>query len=114
MNLAYSRTPGARYMQRARQLKAKFWPHLTPDEAVAAYDKLLIEQKDRCVLCGKHKSEFKTALAVDHCHDTGIVRGLLCNKCNRFEVGRHTLETARQLVAYLEKSYDNKNKKESA
>jgi len=40
------------------------------------------EQKGCCVICGRHQTEFKTRLAVDHNHKTGEVRGLLCRPCN--------------------------------
>ncbi len=45
------------------------------------YDKLVILQQGGCAICHKpcitHKS-----LSVDHDHETRIVRGLLCQKCN--------------------------------
>lgn len=45
------------------------------------YQKLLEKQKGICAIC---KEPPKTRmLAVDHCHDTGQIRGLLCSKCNR-------------------------------
>jgi hypothetical protein len=40
------------------------------------------EQKGCCAICGKHRSEFKNGLAVDHDHKTGKIRKLLCIKCN--------------------------------
>lgn len=46
------------------------------------YDRLFDSQKGNCKLCGKHQFEFKISLAVDHDHETGFVRGLLCNNCN--------------------------------
>lgn len=42
-------------------------------------------------------------LHVDHCHKTGVVRGLLCTRCN-MAAGyvRDDPETARRLATYLE------------
>lgn len=56
---------------------------------VAEYDALLRKQGGVCAVCGKDEpnahgrtgKQFR--LAVDHCHKTGEVRGLLCQKCNR-------------------------------
>lgn len=108
-NLEYSRSTKGRELLRLNNLRRKYWPHLSNEEAGAEYEKLLVFQEHCCGLCGKHKSKFKTALAVDHEHKTGKVRGLLCNKCNRFEVGRHTLQSARNLVAYFETHEDRGN-----
>jgi len=37
----------------------------------------------RCAMCKREEVDFKTNLAVDHCHRTGEVRGLLCWLCNK-------------------------------
>lgn len=79
----------------------KYWPHLTENLAEAERAKLSVLQGAKCGVCGKAESEFKNRLAVDHNHRTGLVRGLLCYRCNKFVVGRHTLESALRLVAYL-------------
>ena len=51
------------------------------------YEKLLAHQNGRCAICdrtsnGNHLIT-KKRLAVDHSHRIGIVRGLLCDKCNQ-------------------------------
>lgn len=46
------------------------------------YDKFLAKQGYKCIICGKTKEENGKALAVDHDHNTGMIRGLLCNNCN--------------------------------
>jgi len=67
------------------------------------YNQMLTEQNDRCVICkttepgGKHGK-----FMVDHCHDTGKVRGLLCKRCNIAlgEVGDN-IQTLQSMVEYL-------------
>lgn len=46
------------------------------------YDLLYDKQKGCCAICGRHQSELKVALCVDHDHATGKIRGLLCKNCN--------------------------------
>ena len=41
---------------------------------------LLEKQSFRCAICQCGISE--DTLVVDHCHGTGVIRGLLCNRCN--------------------------------
>jgi hypothetical protein len=48
------------------------------------YQKMLEAQGHKCAICGSPPpNNRKTRLAIDHCHKTGKVRGLLCDRCNR-------------------------------
>lgn len=40
------------------------------------------KQMGVCAICQQLPSGHKKVLCVDHCHETGIVRGLLCDDCN--------------------------------
>lgn len=46
------------------------------------YLDLMNKQCGKCALCGSEGSGKDTRLVVDHCHETGRVRGLLCWSCN--------------------------------
>lgn len=47
------------------------------------YQLLLERQNFVCAICEKGEtSSSRINLSIDHCHDTGIVRGLLCTSCN--------------------------------
>ncbi len=57
-------------------LKKKY--KMTPDQ----YDALLMSQGSVCAICGNECKEHEI-LSVDHCHESKVVRGLLCAKCNK-------------------------------
>ena len=61
------------------------------------FQKMLRAQKGRCGICGS-----KSKLVVDHSHDSGEIRGLLCNRCN-LGIGMlgDTLESVLLAVYYL-------------
>lgn len=69
---------------------------------LAEYDTILKGQGGGCAVCGVSSSGDRK-LSVDHCHATGRVRGLLCNRCN-YALGQFDdrPELLRQAALYLE------------
>jgi hypothetical protein len=74
---AYRRKRNATRRQEIREghLRRKFGITL------ADYDAMLSAQGGGCAICGRPPAEGKS-LHVDHDHETGVVRGLLCFTCN--------------------------------
>ena len=76
----FRRTPEGRRHVRAMNLK-KYG--LTPE----MYDAIEAAQGGVCRVCDQPETSSNQfgpmRLAVDHCHETGRVRGLLCARCNR-------------------------------
>lgn len=80
---------------------------------VEDYDRMLVEQKSLCAICGQpeiqmnHHSGKILDLAVDHCHVTGKVRGLLCSRCNKMlGLTADSLEILTKAQEYLAKSQE--------
>jgi hypothetical protein len=55
--------------------------------AIEEYETMLVEQDGKCAICKHPETAIMNgkpmSLAVDHCHTTDAVRGLLCTNCNR-------------------------------
>ena len=66
------------------------------------------EQNNKCYICQSEgfligKNNHSEKLAVDHCHDTGKVRKLLCHNCNRaLGLFKDKPELLRKAADYLE------------
>lgn len=66
------------YKEKAWETKLKQLYKISKED----YNKLLKKQNNVCAICEKTNKDNRR-LAVDHCHETGKVRGLLCDRCNR-------------------------------
>ena len=67
------------------------------------YNQMLVEQGHRCKTCGTTEPGGKHGkFMVDHSHNTGEVRGLLCKSCNIAlgEIGDN-INTLQNLIEYL-------------
>ena len=90
------RSPAAiartKYNAKLNQLKKKY--NLTIEQ----YTELANGQEGRCKICGRSDKK----LAVDHCHVTGIVRGLLCRTCNSaIGLFQESLDNVKNAAVYL-------------
>ena len=65
------------------------------------WDKMFYKQNGKCLICEDDKKTF----AVDHCHKTGKVRGLLCTPCNT-ALGnlKDNIDNLKRAIIYLEKN----------
>lgn len=74
--------------------------------SIEEYEEMLLLQDRKCAICYS-KLEAKKVV-VDHCHETGNVRGLLCFYCNN-AIGfiREDISVALRLIDYV---YTNKVK----
>lgn len=71
---------------------------------IEQYESLLDSQNRSCAICGKkEETKNKLSMPLDHCHETGKVRGLLCHPCN-LGIGslRHNPELLRRAANYVE------------
>ena len=80
-----------------RHLRVKF------GITIQDYDDMYIEQGGRCAICGVHQSETQKRLCVDHDHESGNVRGLLCDRCNT-SIGKFNddINLLHNAIKYLE------------
>ena len=71
------------------------------------YEKLFDKQNGVCAVCSKVETRICTqgmiqSLSVDHDHSTGLIRGLLCDRCNK-AIGLlyHDIGLLNKAVEYL-------------
>lgn len=72
------------------------------------YNQMLAAQNGKCAICNEDQSKQKRRLSIDHNHQTGQIRGLLCINCN---VGLGRLENVTWIKLaqiYLEKYKEKK------
>jgi len=71
------------------------------------WNRMFEAQNGCCAICGQHQSDLSRTLCVDHNHETGKVRGLLCGTCNR-SIGllKDDKDILRSAISYLEKHED--------
>jgi hypothetical protein len=112
-----------RYQRNRVQIlaRAKLWGKNNPDMVkdknlrhkygitLADYRAIAKEQGNACAICGGGPSCNKE-LSVDHCHETGNVRGLLCENCN-YALGclKDRPELFMKAIDYLENSRIKEN-----
>lgn len=98
---AYRESPEGKAKEQDRQYRKNFGITLKQFEDMKA------AQNNCCAGCGiKGEDAPRGTLYVDHCHDTNIVRGLLCQNCN-FAIGllKDNTSTLSNLISYLERAY---------
>ena len=90
-----------------REYKWNYLYGLSADDMKA----LLASQNYNCAICGEGLGGWgKGNTNIDHCHESGVVRGLLCQSCN-IGLGHFKDDASRLLAAieYLNKKNDRKD-----
>lgn len=82
--------------------------------AVDSYFEMINAQDNKCAICnleetcidGRSKDKKPRRLSIDHCHKTGIVRGLLCHACNT-AIGKFKddVELLHKAIEYITKHH---------
>lgn len=77
-----------------------------------SYNKMLTKQNHVCKICKKPETTISPKtdkirnLAVDHCHSSGIVRGLLCGNCNNaLGFFYDNIQSLKEAIKYLRKAF---------
>lgn len=103
MKRAYYGADRAYYLMKGRINR---WKNAGINITFEKYEQLRGAQNYSCAICNTHESRLSKALAVDHDHKTGKIRGLLCMDCNLLVV--RVLEKygdrLPKAAAYLERS----------
>ena len=101
------------YMKAHREAFPDFWKntHLQRKFGIGLTDyiEMVVERGNKCDICGQPETQLRggkvKALAVDHDHKTGAIRGLLCCDCNQ-ALGKlgDSVDRLKAAIAYLDRS----------
>ena len=97
--------------ERAREQQLKSYRQRTYGVSHDEYMEMLEEQDYVCAICNKPEELLNPSgetrpLCIDHCHDTGKVRGLLCNRCNiLLSRAQDSVEILANAINYLRRSW---------
>jgi hypothetical protein len=97
---AYSRDWSAKNKDKRRGYKLKMRYGLTPD----AWDAMFASQGSSCAVCHSTDPKSKGGWDTDHCHETEVVRGILCHPCNvMLGLSEDNTSTLSNAISYLNK-----------
>jgi len=69
---------------------------------IEEYNKMFNTQKGCCFICKIHQTNLKKKLFIDHNHETGKVRGLLCGHCNSaIGFAKENIDILNNIINYL-------------
>ena len=72
-----------KYSDKGKLSRQKIWLKAQYGLSLDDYSELLTKQNNKCAICATSESDHQSGrFLVDHNHDTGEVRGILCNSCN--------------------------------
>lgn len=95
--------------ERSREIERKGYYKRKFGITVEQYDEMLAAQNGACGICSKPPE--KKRLAIDHDHETGAIRGLLCVPCNAaLGVLEALLEEAKTYLAKGKAEADHETK----
>ncbi len=99
-HLLYKHTnPNTKRNRKAEKLKLRYGLEHSQWEEIRK------EQNYSCMICGIEETALGRKLDVDHCHATGVVRGVLCNPCNTvLGHARDKIEVLEAAAEYLKQN----------
>ena len=99
-----------KYMRKVRGEGSKAYSHYYKKYGLTQEDVILMheERNCKCDICGLDTDHRYDKLCVDHSHETGKVRGLLCFSCNT-ALGnfKDNIENMKNAIKYLEKNSEH-------
>ncbi len=98
-----------KYNQEHKAYFRDYWLKSNYGISLERYEKMYDKQRGNCLICnqeetvGNQYGQYR--LSIDHDHETGRVRGLLCNRCNRgLGYFKHSKKILLNALKYLSQS----------
>lgn len=94
-NKKYGSTHKRKEYMRATKLRLNY------GISIEEYNSLLIRQNNKCAICGAEVGWSGRRLGIDHDHDTGEIRGILCQNCNIGIGHLNNVDLLNKAITYL-------------
>ncbi len=71
--------------------------------SITIFDELIEQQGGKCAICDTpHDDRTVPRFAIDHCHERKVIRGVLCQNCNKaLGNARDSIEILQRMIEYL-------------